>query len=177
MRLPFKGREPAIDPTVYVAPGAVIVGDVVIGFESSIWFGTVVRADVHYIRIGSQTNIQDQCVLHVTRGTHPLHLGNRITVGHRAIVHGCTVSDGCLIGMGAVLLDGCYIGEEAIVAAGSVVAEGTRVTSRTLVMGAPATARREVTDKELARARSAASNYVQLAAVYRREAPADEHGS
>ncbi|UCG13401.1 MAG: gamma carbonic anhydrase family protein [Deltaproteobacteria bacterium] len=177
MELPFKGVKPTIDPTVYVAPGAVIVGDVVIGPESSIWFGTVVRADVHYIRIGAQTNIQDQCVLHVTRGTHPLHLGDRITVGHRAIVHGCTVSDGCLIGMGAVLLDGCYIGTEAIVAAGSVVAEKTRITSRTLAMGAPATSRRDVTENELARARSTASNYIQLAAVYRGELRTDEHCS
>jgi len=95
-----------VDPSVYVAPGAVIIGDVVIGPESSIWFGTVVRADVHYIRIGAQTNIQDQCILHVTGGTHPLNVGNRITVGHRAIIHGCTIEDGCLIGMGAVLLDG-----------------------------------------------------------------------
>ena len=169
MFLPFKGIEPTIDPTVYIAPGAVIIGDVVIGAESSIWFGTIVRADIHYIRIGAQTNIQDQCMLHVTGGSFPLHVGNRITVGHRAIIHGCTVEDGCLIGMGAVLLDGCHVGEEAVVAAGSVVAEGTQIPPRTLAMGVPATPRREVQEKELARARFSASHYVELAAIYQQE--------
>jgi carbonic anhydrase/acetyltransferase-like protein (isoleucine patch superfamily) len=169
MNLPFKGVEPTVDPSVYVAPGAFIIGDVVIGPESSIWFGTVVRADVHYIRIGAQTNIQDQCVLHVTRGTHALNLGNRITVGHRAIIHGCTMEDGCLIGMGAVLLDGCHVGAEAIVAAGAVVAEGSHIPPRTLAMGVPAEPLREVNDKELARARASTSHYIELAEIYRRE--------
>lgn len=174
MYLPFKGIEPTIDPTVYVAPGAVIIGDVVIGAESSIWFGTIVRADIHYIRIGAQTNIQDQCVLHVTGVKFPLHVGNRITVGHRAIIHGCTVEDGCLIGMGAVLLDGCHVGEEAVVAAGAVVAEGAKIPPRTLAMGVPAAARREVNEEELARARSSASHYIELAAIYRRGLLASE---
>ena len=169
MKLPFKGIQPTIDPTAYVAPGAVIIGDVVIGPESSIWFGSVVRADVHYIRIGSQTNIQDQCVLHVTGGTHPLHVGDRITVGHRAIIHGCNVEDGCLIGMGAVLLDGCHVGAEAIIAAGAVVVEGSRIPPRTLAMGVPAQARREVSEEELSRARSSTSHYIELAAIYRGE--------
>lgn len=169
MYLSFKGVQPVIDQSVYVAPGAVIIGDVVIGPESSIWFGTVVRADVHYIRIGFQTNIQDQSILHVTGGTHPLHVGNRITVGHRAIIHGCTVEDGCLIGMGAVLLDGCHVGAEAIVAAGAVVAEGSHIPPRTLAMGVPAESRREITEKELTRARSSASHYIELAQIYRRE--------
>ncbi|MFP3870590.1 MAG: gamma carbonic anhydrase family protein [Syntrophobacteria bacterium] len=167
--LSFKGVQPSIDPTVYVAPGAIIIGDVVIGSESSIWFGTVIRADVHYIRIGAQTNIQDQCILHVTGGTHPLHVGNRITVGHRAIIHGCTVDDGCLIGMGAILLDGCHVGSRAIVAAGALVAEGSIIPSGTLAMGVPAKPRRELTETELERARRSASHYVELAEVYRRE--------
>ena len=169
MNFSFKGVQPVIDPSVYVAPGAFIIGDVLIGPESSIWFGTVVRADVHYIRIGAQTNIQDQCVLHVTGGTYPLQLGDRITVGHRAIIHGCTVEDGCLIGMGAVLLDGCHVGAEAIVAAGSVVAEGSHIPPRTLAMGVPAEPLREVNEKELARARYSASHYIELAEIYRRE--------
>jgi carbonic anhydrase/acetyltransferase-like protein (isoleucine patch superfamily) len=169
MNLPFKGVYPTIDPTAYVAPGVVIIGDVVIGPESSIWFGTIVRADVHYIRLGSQTNIQDQCVLHVTGGSHPLNVGNRITVGHRAIIHGCTIEDGCLIGMGAVLLDGSHVGEEAIVAAGSVVPEGTHIPPRTLAMGAPATPLREVTETELTRAKSSTSHYIELAEIYRKE--------
>ena len=158
MNLSFKGIQPTIDSSVYIAPGAVIIGDVVIGRESSIWFGTIVRADVNYIRIGAQTNIQDQCVLHITGGTYPLHIGNRITVGHRAIIHGCTVEEGCLIGMGAVLLDGCHVGDEAIVAAGSVVAEGSQIPPRTLAMGAPAEVRREITEKELERARHSSSH-------------------
>ena len=169
MNLSFKGIQPTIDSSAYIAPGAVVIGDVVIGHESSIWFGTVVRADVNYIRIGAQTNIQDQCVLHVTGGTYPLHIGNRITVGHRAIVHGCIVEDGSLIGMGAVLLDGCHVGDEAIVAAGSVVAEGSRIPPRTLAMGAPAEVRREVTEKELERARHSSYHYIELADIYRRE--------
>ncbi len=169
MNLSFKGVEPVVDPSVYVAPGAVIIGDVVIGPESSIWFGTVVRADVNYIRIGAQTNIQDQCILHVTGGNYPLNVGNRITVGHRAIIHGCTIEDGCLIGMGAVLLDGCHVGGEAIVAAGSVVSEGSQIPPRTLAMGVPAEPRREITEKELARAKYSASHYLELAQIYRRE--------
>ena len=169
MNLPFKGVYPQIDPTAYVAPGAIIIGDVVIGAESSIWFGTIVRADVHYIRIGSQTNIQDQCVLHVTGGSHPLQVGNRITVGHRAIIHGCTIEDGCLIGMGAVLLDGSHVGAEAVVAAGSVVAEGTHIPPRTLAMGVPAAPRREVTEAESTRAKSSTSHYIELADIYRKE--------
>ncbi|MBW1981907.1 MAG: gamma carbonic anhydrase family protein [Deltaproteobacteria bacterium] len=172
MNLSYQGMQPQIDPSVYVAPGAAIVGDVVIGRDSSIWFGTVVRADVHYIRIGTRTNIQDLCVLHVTGGTYPLVMGHGITVGHRAIVHGCTVGDGCLIGMGAVLLDGCQIGSEAIVAAGSVVAEGSMIPAGTLAMGVPARPRREVSEKELQRARYAAEHYVELAKIYRKE-----HGS
>ena len=173
MILSFKGIQPTIDSSVYIAPGAVIVGDVVIGSESSIWFGTIVRADVNYIRIGAQTNIQDQCVLHVTGGTYPLHIGNRIAVGHRAIIHGCTVEDGCLIGMGAVLLDGCHVGNEAIVAAGSVVAEGSQIPPRTLAMGAPAEPRREVTEKELERARHSSSHYIELVDIYRQEHKAE----
>jgi carbonic anhydrase/acetyltransferase-like protein (isoleucine patch superfamily) len=173
MNLSFKGVRPEVDPSVYVAPGAVIIGDVVIGPESSVWFGTIVRADVHYIRIGAQTNIQDQCILHVTRGTYPLNLGDRITVGHRAIIHGCTIEDGCLIGMGAVLLDGCHVDGEAIVAAGSVVSEGSHIPPRTLAMGVPAKVLRDITEKELARAKDSASHYIELAEIYRREHPAE----
>jgi carbonic anhydrase/acetyltransferase-like protein (isoleucine patch superfamily) len=169
MNLSFKGVQPEIDPSVYVAPGALIIRDVVIGPESSIWFGTIVRADVHYIRIGAQTNIQDQCILHVTGGSHPLNVGNRITVGHRAIIHGCTVEEGCLIGMGAVLLDGCHVGGEAIVAAGSVVSEGKYIPPRTLAMGVTAEPLREITEKELARARDSAAHYIELAQIYRKE--------
>jgi carbonic anhydrase/acetyltransferase-like protein (isoleucine patch superfamily) len=174
MKLPFKGAHPHVDPSVYLAPTAVIVGDVVIGPESSIWFGTVVRADVNIIRIGARTNIQDQCMLHVTGGNYPLNVGNDITVGHRAIVHGCTVEDGCLIGMGAILLDGCHVGAEAIVAAGALVAEGSRIPPRTLAMGVPATPRRDVTDKELARVRSSVAHYIELADIYRQVQPTKE---
>ena len=169
MYLSYKGIQPNIDTSAYVAPGAIIIGDVTVGPESSIWFGSIIRADVHYIRIGAQTNIQDQSVLHVTGETHPLNLGNRITVGHRAIIHGCTVEDGCLIGMGAVLLDGCHVGAESIIAAGAVVTEGGYIPSRTLAMGVPAEPLREVSEKELARARSSALHYIELAEIYRKE--------
>ena len=169
MYLSYKGIQPSIDSSAYVAPGAVIIGDVIIGPESSIWFGTIVRADVHYIRIGAQSNIQDQCLLHVTGGTHPLHVGNRITVGHRAIIHGCTVENGCLIGMEAVLLDGCHVGAEAVVAAGAVVPEGSYIPYRTLAMGVHVEPLRKVTERELARARSSALHYIELAEIYRKE--------
>ncbi|MBI4364561.1 MAG: gamma carbonic anhydrase family protein, partial [Candidatus Latescibacteria bacterium] len=134
----FRDQAPRIPKSAYIAPTASVVGDVVLGEEASVWFGAVIRGDVGPIRIGERTNIQDGCVLHVTGGRTPLRVGAAVTVGHRVILHGATVEDRCLIGMGSILLDGCVIGEESLVAAGSVVLEGMRVPPRSFVAGVPA---------------------------------------
>jgi carbonic anhydrase/acetyltransferase-like protein (isoleucine patch superfamily) len=144
-----------------------VIGDVEIGEDSSVWFGSVVRGDVHHIRIGARTNLQDHCVVHVTRGLFPTVIGDEVTVGHRGTVHGCTVGDGALIGIGASVLDGAVIGEEALVAAGAVVPPGTQVPPRTLVRGIPARPVRELGADEIATQRRRALEYVQTARHYR----------
>jgi carbonic anhydrase/acetyltransferase-like protein (isoleucine patch superfamily) len=164
---PYKGVHPKIHPTVFIDESAVVIGDVEIGEYSSIWFNSVVRGDVNYIRIGKRTNVQDLCMLHVTRGTHPLIIGDGITVGHSVTLHGCTVQTGCLIGMGSTILDGAVIGEESLVAAGSLVTERMVVPPRTLVMGSPAKTKRDLTGKEIERLRQSAQNYVDDARSYR----------
>jgi len=163
---PFNNKQPKLGSGVFVADNATVIGDVEIGNDCSIWFGTVLRGDVHFIRIGSRTNVQDNCVFHVTTGTHPTVLAEEVTVGHGAIVHGCTVKRGALIGMGARVLDGAVIGECAIVAAGAVVSEGMVVPPRTLVAGVPAKVKRELTEEELARLDEAWRHYVELKEQY-----------
>ncbi|HEY3359888.1 MAG TPA: gamma carbonic anhydrase family protein [Polyangia bacterium] len=162
----YRGAAPALDATVYVAPGAVVVGDVVSGPRSSVWFGAVVRGDVNTIRIGADTNLQDLTVVHVTGGGARTVIGDRVTVGHRAILHGCTVEDGALVGMGAIVLDGAVVGQGAMVGAGALVAPGTRVPPGTLALGAPARVVRPLTDAERATLVSSAAHYVELAREY-----------
>jgi len=166
---PWQGIMPRIHPTAFVAGGVLLVGDVEIGRDSSVWFGSIVRGDVHAIRIGEETNIQDGCILHVTRGKWPLTLGDQITVGHRVTLHGCTVHSRCLIGMGAVVLDGSDIGEGAIIGAGSVVTEGSVVPPRTMAVGVPARVRRKITDEEWEEGAIRAAHYVEYARQYARE--------
>ena len=166
--LPFGGREPFLGARVFVASNAAIIGDVEIGEDSSIWYGTVIRGDVHRIRIGARTNIQDNCALHVTTDVWPVSLADEVTVGHSAVVHGCTVERGALIGMGSRVLDGAVIGERALVAAGAVVSEGMHVPPRTLVAGVPAKIKRELTAEELARVDIAWRHYVELKDQYLR---------
>ncbi len=166
MIVAHRGRQPRLAQGVVVMETAVVAGDVEIGPGSSVWFGAVVRGDVHYVRIGELTNVQDGCLLHVTTDTHPLVIGSRVTIGHGAILHGCTVEDGALIGMGAIILDGATIGEEALIGAGALVTEGTHIPPRTLAVGAPAKPRRELTEAELARLRRSALHYRELAADY-----------
>jgi carbonic anhydrase/acetyltransferase-like protein (isoleucine patch superfamily) len=137
-----------------------VIGDVEVGEESSIWMNCVVRGDVNIIRVGRRSNLQDGTIVHVMRGTHPTRLGDEVTVGHGVILHGCTVEDRCLIGMGAILLNGVVVGHDSIVAAGSLVPEETKIPSRSLVMGAPAKVRRELTEKEVASIRDYAERYV-----------------
>jgi carbonic anhydrase/acetyltransferase-like protein (isoleucine patch superfamily) len=160
MLRPYRGRLPRVHPTAYVDASAQIVGDVEIGAESSIWLNAVVRGDVHYIRIGARTNVQDGTVVHVMNDTHPTHIGDDVTIGHAAIVHGCTIGPRVLVGMGAILLNGVVVGEDAIVAAGTLIPEGTVVPPRSLVMGSPGRVRRSLTDTEVAEVLEYARRYV-----------------
>ena len=160
MLRPFRGVVPTVDPSAYVDLSAQVIGDVHIGAESSVWMNVVIRGDVHGIRIGARTNVQDGTVVHVQGGTHPTTIGDEVTIGHGAIVHGCTIADRCLIGMGAILLNGVQVGSESIVAAGSLVPEGFVVPPRSLVMGSPARIRRELTEADAAAIRVYAANYV-----------------
>lgn len=161
-----KFRDDLVDPTAYIAPGAIVLGNVTIGFESSIWFNAVVRGDTEAIRIGSQTNVQDLCVLHADAG-FPCLLGDRVTVGHAAIVHGATVEDDCMIGMRAVVMNGAKIGRGSLIAVGAVVTEGTEVPPGSVVMGVPGKIRREVSEADRQRIAHAALHYVEQAKQFR----------
>lgn len=167
MILPFEDKIPQIHPTVFLAQGATIIGDVHIGEDSSVWFHSIVRGDVHYIRIGARTNIQDLCVGHVTTATWPLIVGDDVTVGHRAILHGCTVHNGALIGMGAVVMDGAVIGEGAMVAAGAMVPPKTSIPPGSLALGFPAKVKRQLSDEEKKSLKESAAHYVTLAKRHR----------
>jgi carbonic anhydrase/acetyltransferase-like protein (isoleucine patch superfamily) len=163
---PFANARPRLGARVFVADNAMVIGDVAIGDDSSIWFGTVIRGDVHRIRVGARTNIQDNCVLHVTTGTHAVSIADEVTIGHGVIAHGCTIERGALIGMGSRVLDGAVVGELALVGAGALVGEGIRVPPRTLVVGVPARVKRELTPDELARLEESWKHYVELKDQY-----------
>jgi gamma-carbonic anhydrase len=166
---PYQGIIPRIAQSAYIDSSAQVIGDVVMGERSSVWPNTSIRGDVNYIRIGDETNIQDNSVLHVDSKTYPCIIGNRVTVGHRVVLHGCVVEDDALIGIGAVVLNGAKIGAGAIVAAGALVPEGMEVPAKTLVMGTPAKVRREVTPEEQEHFRENCQNYVKVAAIYKEE--------
>jgi len=159
-------RRPQIDPSVYIAEGARVIGDVVLGPGASVWFNAVLRGDTEGILIGEGTNIQDGAVVHADPG-YPCVVGARVVAGHGAILHGCQVGDDCLIGMGAIVLNGARLGPGCIVAAGALIPEGREIPERSLVMGVPARVVRAVTDEELAEIRAAAERYRQRAATYR----------
>ena len=162
----FKTVFPSIDPSAYVDHSAQIIGDVHVGPESSVWMNVVIRGDVNRIRIGARTNIQDLTLVHVMRDTHPTTLGDNVTVGHSAVIHGCTIEDRCLIGMGAILLNGCRIGTGSIVAAGALVPEGMVVPPGSMVMGMPAKVKRPLTGEEDASIKWYADNYVRYRLDY-----------
>jgi carbonic anhydrase/acetyltransferase-like protein (isoleucine patch superfamily) len=166
----FSGKTPQIAASAYVDPQAVVIGDVVIGDDSSIWPCAVVRGDCHWIRIGARTSIQDGSVLHVEQEKHPLVIGDGNVVGHRVILHGCTVETNCLIGMGSVILNGAVIGSGSVIAAGSVIAEGTVVPPGSLFMGVPGKLRRQVSPEETKRILEGAKHYVEYKNTFMREA-------
>jgi carbonic anhydrase/acetyltransferase-like protein (isoleucine patch superfamily) len=164
----YQGRHPQIAPSAFVEDSAQVIGDVVIGEHSSIWFNTVVRGDVNYIRIGNRTNIQDGCVLHVQKDTHPLIIGDSVTVGHGAVVHGCTIESRCLIGMGVVLLNGVKVGSGSIIASGAVISEGTIIPPKSLFIGVPAKFLRSLIEKDLETIEAYATRYVSYKETYLR---------
>ena len=166
MIIPFRTIWPKIHETAFVAPSADIIGDVEIGAHSSVWFQCVIRADVHRIRIGNNTNIQDHSTLHVTRKRSSLTIGNDVTVGHRVMLHGCTIGNRVLVGMGTIILDDAKIGDDCIIGAGSLVTQRVEIPSRSLVMGSPARVVRPLTDEELAFLPVSAQNYVHDAIDY-----------
>lgn len=165
----YLDRRPVVHPTAFVHDSAHVIGDVELGEDASVWFGSVLRADVNAIRVGRGTNIQDGTVIHVNRRGQPTILEEFVTVGHGARLHGCRVASHCLIGIGAIVLDGVELGEECLVAAGSLVAPGTKVPPRSLVVGSPARVRRPIDDEDRALIHRSAQNYIALKNEYARQ--------
>lgn len=163
----YRGVMPKVHSSAWVADSADVNGDVELGEEASVWFSTVVRGDVNFLRVGRGTNLQDGTVVHVNRNGTPTILGDYVTVGHAARLHGCHIKSNCLIGIGAVVLDGAALEDECVVAAGAVVSPGTLVPKGSLLMGAPARVKRQVTEKDLQLIYNSAKSYVALAAEYR----------
>jgi carbonic anhydrase/acetyltransferase-like protein (isoleucine patch superfamily) len=165
----YRGRKPEIAASAYIDEAAVVIGDVSIGENSSVWPGVVIRGDVHWIRIGARTNVQDGSILHVMRDEHPLTLGDNVTIGHGVLLHGCTIESRCLIGMGAIILNGAKIGTGSIVAAGTLVPEGTAVAPGSLFMGHPGKFRRALTPDDQASIDEYAARYVVYKESYKQE--------
>lgn len=166
MIIPVNGIYPKIHPSVWVAPNATIIGDVEIGEGSSIWFNTVIRGDVFPIKIGKETNIQDSCVVHATYKKCGVTLGDRVTVGHQVVLHGCHVEDGCLIGMGSILMDNSHVGKNSLVAAGSLVTEGASFDEHSMILGRPAKLKRQLTEEERQKLGYSADNYLLYTSWY-----------
>lgn len=160
----FKGGKPKLDKSVFTAPGSVVVGDVEMGENCSVWYNAVVRGDVNYIRIGNETNVQDLSMLHVTNKTHPLIIGDKVTIGHSVTLHGCTIENLCLIGMGAVILDGARVESGSIVGAGALVPPNFVVPSGTLAVGVPAKIVRKLSDAEIEELHKSANRYIEYSA-------------
>ena len=164
--VPYRGLWPTVAPRVFIADTARVIGDVHLGEGTSVWYGTVVRGDVHRIRIGARVNLQDQTVVHVTTDVHPTVIEDDVTIGHRAVLHGCTVRRGALIGMGAIVMDEADIGAFAMVGAGALVTPGTLIPPRTLAVGSPARVKRDLRPEELAHLEHSAKHYVGIAGRY-----------
>src|ERR1043166_6904078 len=157
----FRSISPVVHPTAFIDVSAQVIGDVHLGAESSVWMNVVIRGDVNAIRIGARTNVQDLTLVHVMHATHPTQIGDDVTIGHSAVIHGCTIEDRCLIGMGAILLNGAHIGTGSIVAAGTLIPEGMVVPPGSMVMGTPGKIRRTLTPDEDASIKWYANNYVR----------------
>ncbi|MEW5693181.1 MAG: gamma carbonic anhydrase family protein [Candidatus Hydrogenedentota bacterium] len=166
MLISYKGKEPRLGTNVFIADTARVIGDVEIGDNSSIWYGAIIRGDVGYIRIGKNTNIQDNSVIHIYEHL-PVLIGDEVTIGHNVVLHGCIIQSRVIIGIGAIVLDEAEVSEDCIIAAGSVVTPGTKVQGGTLYMGVPARMKRKLTDKEIAHIRESAAGYIGLARGYR----------
>ena len=171
---PHHGKFPQIAASAYIDPSAVVIGDVVIGEESSVWPMTVIRGDVHFIRIGNRTNIQDGCVLHVMKDLNPLVLGDEVTVGHSVTLHGCTIESRVLIGMGCIILNGAVIGADSIIAAGTLVTERTVIPAGSLVMGSPGNVKRPLTEADQKSIAAYAERYVGYKNIYKSEVASGE---
>ena len=164
--LPYKDKHPQIGEGSFLADGACITGDIVLGKDVNIWFNAVARGDVNYIRVGDKTNIQDNTVIHVTTGGSPTLIGSGVTIGHNAILHACTVEDLCLVGMGAILLDNVHLEKYCFVAAGALLSPGKRFPSESLIVGSPAVVKRKLKKEEIEYIQWSADHYVQLARDY-----------
>jgi carbonic anhydrase/acetyltransferase-like protein (isoleucine patch superfamily) len=172
----YRSRWPQIAASAYIDPAAVVIGDVTIGEQSSIWPAVVVRGDVHWIRIGARTNIQDGSVLHVMKDQYPLQIGDGVTVGHGVILHGCTIESRVLVGMGSILLNNVRVGSGSIIAAGTLVPEGTQIPPGSLFMGHPGKFARALTVRDLESIDAYASRYVEYAQTHRDEPLAPQAG-
>tara|TARA_Y100001954_G_C15677378_1_gene535925 strand:- start:233 stop:736 length:504 start_codon:yes stop_codon:yes gene_type:complete len=162
----FNGKFPNIDKTCYISPSVDVIGDVSIGKDSSIWFGSVLRADMHYIKIGSRTNIQDNSTIHVTTDLYPTIIGDEVTIGHNVIVHGCQIEDRCLIGMGSTIMDGAVIGSGSLIGAGALISPGTKVPPNSLVVGLLGKIVRSTTTKEQNEIIERAQHYIDFSKKY-----------
>jgi carbonic anhydrase/acetyltransferase-like protein (isoleucine patch superfamily) len=165
----FQNRHPKIHETAFVADDAIIIGDVEIGAESSVWFGSILRGDVNYIHIGARTNVQDGTIIHVSSKTHPTVVEDEVTLGHRVTLHGCRIETGCLIGIGAIVMDGARIGRNSLVGAGSLVTPNTLVPPGSLVLGSPAKVKRPLTDEEIYNLPHFWQNYTELLKIYEKD--------
>lgn len=167
MLRPYRGRLPVVHPTAWVDESAQVIGHVDIGADSGVWMNVVMRGDVNTITVGQRTNVQDGTVVHVMHKTHPTVIGDDVTIGHGAIVHGCTIGDRVLIGMGAIILNGATVGTDSIIAAGTLLAEGVVIPPRSMVMGSPGKVRRTLTDADVASILDYANHYVKYKEDYR----------
>ncbi len=169
--IPYKGKYPSIHPSVFLAENSTVIGDVQIGEDSSVWYGTVIRGDVNYIRIGKGTNLQDNSVVHVTHDTYPTIVGDYVTVGHRVVLHGCKIGNHVLVGMGAVVMDGVEIEDYVLVGAGALLTPGKRFPSGVLVAGFPAKVIRDLREEEIRLIEESAKNYIAYKNSYLTQKP------
>ena len=165
----FEGKQPRLGKNVYVSENAMVIGDVTLGDEVNIWFGAVLRGDMHYIKIGNRTNIQDNSVVHVTTRVSPTNIGNGVTVGHGAIIHGCTIEDDCLIGMGAILMDDAIIGAGSLIGAGALIPPNMKIPQNSLVVGSPGKVIRQIKEVEREMILERPQEYIDLASIYLNE--------